>query len=179
MPAGEQVQAGWLRENTSSGTLVLCWVKEHATKSSIEHRFIPVTHADLNEVTMPDDGLDQVQSIHRFEVPVRLESTANKREHWRTRHTRAKTHRNSAFYSTPHNINPPCIVTITRVAPGRPLDDDNLAISAKSVRDGIADRLGIDDGSDQVKWNYAQEKATKRGHYTCMVEIRTLKKGEA
>lgn len=36
------------------------------------------------------------------------------------------------------------------------MDDDNLVASFKALRDGIADRLGFDDGSDHVHWVYKQ-----------------------
>lgn len=52
---------------------------------------------------------------------------------------------------------PPLVITITRIAPV-PLDDDNLAGSAKHVRDGIADWLGVDDGSRLLTWRYEQRR---------------------
>ena len=50
------------------------------------------------------------------------------------------------------------IVEIIRVGPRR-LDDDNCAYSAKQIRDGIADAIGIDDGSPRYTWKYSQEKS--------------------
>jgi len=51
----------------------------------------------------------------------------------------------------------PVIVTITRHGK-RKLDDDNLERSAKHVRDGIADVLGINDGDEGAAvWEYRQE----------------------
>jgi hypothetical protein len=49
----------------------------------------------------------------------------------------------------------PVRVTLTRHGRKR-LDDDNLAISLKAVRDGIADAYQVDDGSDQYRWEYDQ-----------------------
>lgn len=63
----------------------------------------------------------------------------------------------------------PATVTITRIGK-RKLDSDNLAISAKHVRDGIADAYGVDDGSDLYTWNYAQEIGKD---YAVRIEIRT------
>ena len=51
----------------------------------------------------------------------------------------------------------PIAVSMTRIAP-RALDDDNLQTAFKSVRDGVADALGIDDRDPRVAWRYAQEK---------------------
>lgn len=60
----------------------------------------------------------------------------------------------------------PAVITITRVGP-RTLDDDNLAISCKYVRDTIAARIGVDDGSYLYTWQYRQRK----GDYRVEVEI--------
>lgn len=50
------------------------------------------------------------------------------------------------------------VVTLTRLGP-RKLDSDNLAGSFKAIRDGVADALGIDDGSELIQWEYRQEKS--------------------
>ena len=95
-------------------------------------------------------------------IPVRTYSLANQREHWSKRARRAKSERTQAFVET-FGIRKllPLTVTLTRVAP-RMLDDDNLRGSLKSIRDGIADRLGIDDRDPRVKWKYAQRKGKPR-----------------
>lgn len=105
----------------------------------------------------------------KFTIPVKLVSTANKREHWGKRARRAKVHRGSAYLLTPDGINVPCTIRMTRIAP-RPLDSDNLAISCKSVRDGIADAIGVDDGSELIKWEYDQRKG-KPKEYACEVQV--------
>lgn len=64
---------------------------------------------------------------------------------------------------------PPLTVTITRIGP-RKLDDDNLEGACKYVRDQIARKVGIDDGSDQYTWLYGQRKG-KPGEYGVEVEI--------
>ena len=113
-----------------------------------------------------------------FEVPVRLVSLLNAREHHMARARRAKTQRTAAhtlarehvsgLVDTPLSLT----VTITRIAPGK-LDDDNLTGSAKHVRDGIADALGIDDGDPRITWVVEQAKFTgpHRGGYSCAVRI--------
>jgi hypothetical protein len=63
----------------------------------------------------------------------------------------------------------PCVVTLTRLSAGT-MDDDGLAGSCKGLRDGIAEALGIDDGSSAVKWNYAQAKCP-RGQHAVRVHI--------
>ena len=40
-------------------------------------------------------------------------------------------------------------------------DDDNLPSAFKAVRDGIAEALGIDDGSDRYAWSYGQRRIVR------------------
>ena len=47
-------------------------------------------------------------------------------------------------------------IRLVRIAP-RALDDDNLASAMKSVRDGVADALGMDDRDSRVLWLCDQE----------------------
>lgn len=61
----------------------------------------------------------------------------------------------------------PWRVVITRVGP-RAMDDDNRTASAKGVRDAIAAWLGVDDGSESVRWEVRGEVA--RG-YAVRVQI--------
>lgn len=98
-------------------------------------------------------------------LPLRLRSTLNLREHWRRRAERAQNHRVSTrmvLRSVAAPLQPPVVVTITRVAP-RKLDSDNLAGSAKAVRDGIADWLGLDDGDERITWKYSQRQESQYG----------------
>lgn len=89
-------------------------------------------------------------------IPIVTVSEANRRDHWRVKAKRVKAHRTAARLLCP--VYPlPCIVTLTRVAP-RALDDDNLRAALKSCRDGVADRLGIDDRDPRVEWRYGQAK---------------------
>ena len=104
--------------------------------------------------------------VATYWLPIKLESTANARWHWRKKAAHARQQRQTArLIVMPVEL--PILVLITRVGP-RKLDSDNLAISAKHVRDGIADVLGVDDGDEtKVRWEYAQEKG--KG-YGCRVE---------
>jgi hypothetical protein len=63
----------------------------------------------------------------------------------------------------------PTQVALTRVSAGT-LDTDGLAASLKSVRDGLADCLGVADNDPRVTWSYAQRKG-KRREYSVEVEI--------
>jgi hypothetical protein len=101
-------------------------------------------------------------------LPIKTVGGLNAREHHLKRARRVKRERFTARLMTPdHPL--PCIVTITRLSPGI-LDDDNLQGAAKAIRDGIADRLGIDDRDPRVQWRYAQAKC-KRGEFGVRIEL--------
>lgn len=103
-------------------------------------------------------------------IPIKSVSVANLRMHWAIKAKLAKSHRAMAKHAmanaAPVAPTLPLTLVLTRVGP-RKLDTDNLASSLKSVRDGIADWLGVDDGSPQLDWQYAQ----KRGGYAVEVEV--------
>lgn len=101
------------------------------------------------------------------ELPLRIESVANRREHWAAKARRTKAHRLAALAVPEHPL--PCVVTLIRVAP-RKLDDDNLASGFKALRDGIADRLGVDDADPRVTWKYGQVRG-KAKEYAARVKI--------
>lgn len=106
-------------------------------------------------------------------LPIRIESVANLREHWRRRAKRSQLQREAAHYQlralTDQPPLPPVTVTLTRIGP-RPLDDDNLAGGFKAVRDGVADWLMVDDGSPLITWRYAQERGAPKT-YACRIEV--------
>jgi hypothetical protein len=96
---------------------------------------------------------------------MKLENIANVRWCWAKRAKHAAAQRMVGRLKTrtaiaPARMVPPYVITITRIGP-RALDDDNLAISGKHIRDGIADALGIDDGHASLTWRYAQERPAK------------------
>jgi hypothetical protein len=102
------------------------------------------------------------------ELPLHVQSEANGREHWAVKAKRVKLHRHTACVLVPlHPL--PCVVTLTRIAP-RILDDDNLASGFKAIRDGVADRLGVDDRDPRVQWRYAQRPG-KPKQYAALVRI--------
>jgi len=109
-------------------------------------------------------------------APIKTVSEANAHEHWRARQKRAKSQRSDALLiatvyarkagvmvcsGDEYRLAGPMLVTLTRIAP-RALDSDNLAGSAKHVRDGIADALGIDDRDERVEWRYAQRRGAPK-----------------
>ena len=104
-----------------------------------------------------------------FTIPgLRLVNETNAREHWAVRSNRAKEQRDTARLSVHGSTHIPAgrkyEIHICRVGP-RKLDSDNLAASAKHVRDGIADALGVNDGDEsRAIWHYAQAPG-KHGVY--------------
>ena len=66
---------------------------------------------------------------------------------------------------------PPLVITITRIAPAE-LDTDNNVSSAKHIRDGISDWLGVNDRDKRLRWEYAQEKQGK-GVYGVRIRVQT------
>jgi hypothetical protein len=95
-----------------------------------------------------------------IELPIRIESTLNMREHWAAKARRAKMHRQAAHWLCQGRAKRPAlpvVVRLVRIAP-RELDTDNLAGGFKAIRDGIADWLGINDNDCRVTWQYAQER---------------------
>lgn len=106
----------------------------------------------------------------RFHVPIRLPSLANTRVHWR-RMARIKKNQRTAVWIAMRElwIPPlPLVILIVRVGPRR-LDNDNLQSACKYVRDEIARKVGVDDGSPQYTWQYDQ----RTGDYGVDVEITT------
>jgi crossover junction endodeoxyribonuclease RusA len=107
-------------------------------------------------------------------LPLRTVSEANTHGHWRTKAKRVKMQRTTArmmltldkrWCAKQNHFD----VRLTRIAPKK-LDSDNLAISNKAIRDGIADAIGIDDGSSKFSWEYRQETGRPK-EYAVKVEI--------
>lgn len=96
-----------------------------------------------------------------FYVPCKLVSEANMREHWAIKNKRKKAQQRAVeltWLAQRIRVAPPVVVHLTRVGVRR-LDTDNLAGSAKGVRDQIAKLIGVDDGDERkVRWEYSQRK---------------------
>ena len=101
---------------------------------------------------------------------LRLPSLLNSRVHWRKLASTKKAQRYTARSAMRDLTIPPAplVVTITRSGP-RKLDDDNLHGACKAVRDGIADSIGVDDGSDIYTWVYKQVI----GLYAVTIEVKS------
>lgn len=55
------------------------------------------------------------------------------------------------------------VVVLQRVSP-KAFDTDNLAAALKSIRDGMADEWGVDDGADGPVWLYDWRKGEPKQH---------------
>lgn len=95
---------------------------------------------------------------------LRLANTLNTRQHWRKKAAASKAQRLLTYCHLREHSAPsgPVMVTIVRVAP-RSLDSDNLAGACKSVRDGVADWLGVDDGVAERKGDVVWQVAHRKG----------------
>lgn len=100
------------------------------------------------------------QQAITIKLPIATVSEANLKEHWAKTAKRRKSQRHETGWELKRTRPPslPLTVVLTRISPRKLDEGDNLNMSMKAIRDGIADWLGIDDGSDLVKWEYAQHK---------------------
>lgn len=97
---------------------------------------------------------------------MRTFSEANIHEHHMQRHKRMGDQRPVVAMAMRGNANArgvkppiPCTVRITRIAPNELDPGGNLETSLKSVQDGIADWIGVNDRrADLVRYECAQEK---------------------
>lgn len=113
-------------------------------------------------------------------IPLRLGCGPNAREHHHARAKRVRLEREAVAWvleMCPVPA-PPLVVTITRSAPSKGLDLDNLAGACKAVRDEIAKWLGIDDASPFVAYRYAQCRG-EWGVFVSMVRGRLVETVEA
>lgn len=95
-------------------------------------------------------------------LPIRITNPLNgSHGHWRGVAKRRRAERSVAAMAVPAGLKPPLVVHLTRIAP-RKFDDDNLGAAFKSVRDGIADKVGVDDGSAQIAFKYAQRRGNPK-----------------
>jgi hypothetical protein len=101
-----------------------------------------------------------------FEAPLRTKSPNGQHGHWSARARRVALERKLIAFAFPRgsqgllNRFPSLsvVVTLTRIAPSRGLDDDNLSMAGKGCRDEVAKQLGLDDRDPRIEWKYAQSK---------------------
>jgi hypothetical protein len=123
-----------------------------------------------------DLGVSWVDRRLRVVLPVATRSRANAREHWARKAKidageRRMTRTVLRALDVLKHVSLPAVVHLTRVSPGK-LDDDNLRGALKSVRDGVSDWIGIDDGSPLVTWEYSQQRSKRE--YGVIVSLREV-----
>lgn len=109
-------------------------------------------------------------------LPIRTFSEANRRGHWGKGYSQTGDQRPTvAMVMRAHanarglKVKLPCAVKLVRCAPQMLDPGDNLEMSLKHVRDGVADWIGVNDRDDtRVRYEYAQEP-TK--HYGVRIEV--------
>ena len=113
-------------------------------------------------------------------LPITVKNESNQRDRWGAV-KRAKTHRDAArlvvcaaLRRSPLDAEG-LVVLLTRTysGRGRAMDSDGVARSLKACRDGVADALGIDDGSDSVTWVTTQERGGETGVLVQLFERKT------
>jgi len=96
-----------------------------------------------------------------IDIPLRTARGMNSREHHFTRYARARKEKEAVGWYLRMQQKPatPLVVLLTRIAPSEGLDSDNLVGALKSVRDAVADWLGVDDKHQHiVRYEYLQER---------------------
>lgn len=104
-----------------------------------------------------------------FTIPIRTVPLSNSRPaHWSQRHRHVKAERKAtwaaALRAKLEKLKPweTATVTMRRVSRGT-LDDDNLPVALKAVRDQLAEHLGLPHDADpRVKWVVEQERRVAR-----------------
>ncbi|MGZ7043553.1 MAG: hypothetical protein ACXVHM_03085 [Methanobacterium sp.] len=114
-----------------------------------------------------------------WQLPLKIANEANSNEHWAVksrRHKHQKARIKSEFLKDNPEITIPCTCILTRIAPRKLDDHDNLRVSMKWVVDAIAAELtgnhvpGRADDNSGIIWEYKQEKGKVR-EYGLRVEI--------
>lgn len=128
---------------------------------------------------LPSDGPTETRALE-VTIGIRTVSETNQREFWAARHRRRASQRLTVKLVMlgalrTEGIKAPCHVTLTRVAPSKGLDFDNLVSSQKAIRDGVADALGLDDADPRVTWEYAQRRGLRK-EFAVVIHVRELRR---
>jgi hypothetical protein len=112
-----------------------------------------------------------VEKIKEWNLPILTVSEANSSEHWTKKHKRHRIQKgwvSAAMRSESKEIDLPCHIKLTRLAP-RILDkDDNLPMAFKFIKDQISDELipgkaaGLADDDPRLSWSYDQQKSKEK-----------------
>lgn len=108
-----------------------------------------------------------IKRFYSWFLPIITKSEANMHEHWTKKSKRAVMQKKviwAKWNQSNTQVNLPCVVKLIRCGV-QLLDEDNLMIAFKAIRDQLADLIipglaqGRADGDPRIKWEYEQEKA--------------------
>ena len=113
-------------------------------------------------------------------LPIKTVSEANKtNEHWSKKHKRHKHQKALIYYhlkSRQTIISLPCHITLTRIAPRKLDDADNLPSAFKWIKDAICDYItpglqaGRADDNPNIHFSFDQKKG-KPKEYSILIQI--------
>lgn len=121
-----------------------------------------------------------MKTIVNWQLPIKTASEGNSSENpWEKarRHRFQKKRIAHQFLIDPPSTTLPCHVILTRIAPRKLDEGDNLPYSFKWIRDAISEKLtgitlaGRADGDDRITWEYKQQKGNKPREYAVLIEI--------
>ena len=105
----------------------------------------------------------------RVTLPLKVVNESNgSHGHWSAKARRRAQARSLVRLALPMHLRHgprswPVLVTLTRIAPSAGLDDDNLRVALKAVRDQVADELGLPSDRDpRVTWAYEQRRGSRK-----------------
>jgi hypothetical protein len=155
-----QVHAGGELELQSAlASMRRAWTRAIAARTD---RIKAVTEAQVLEVT--------TLVPFALELPIHTFSEANLHVHHMERHKLSGDQRpvvamamRSHARRRGFRAQLPCMIRLTRLAPDLLDVGDNLEMSMKHVRDGVADWLGVNDRTPSVRWEIRQERQRKPG----------------
>lgn len=107
--------------------------------------------------------------VYEVLVPLRTGRGGNDRMHWSSTMAKRRLQREAVEWALPvWRVAPAVkalkakrrvIVRLTRISPSvTPIDPDNLVASMKATIDGVAARLGVDDGDPRLRFECERAK---------------------
>lgn len=101
-----------------------------------------------------------------WDIPIKVISEANQREHWRVKWLRQKKQKTAVDLFLAESkiglLGKVYQVRFTRFGV-KALDTDNLSGAFKAVRDMVASKLGVNDGDPSIKWETVQVPGNNYG----------------
>ena len=128
------------------------------------------SHIELSNKVKPEKSPTVKLSLSIHISPLTLKSEANAGGKLRDKIARKSSVKSAVVHALPDMRFPlPVIVRLTRIGQKR-LDDDNLRMALKAVRDCVAAWLGVDDANPLIRWEYGQRAGFVGG---CLIRIKS------